>query len=221
MDHIFEPFAQADASTSRTFGGTGLGLTISANLVRLMQGRIWVESEVGRGSVFYFTVRLPLATELPSEPETPAVLPPATAKLRILLVEDNPANQKVAAYFLQDRGHLVDIAGDGQQALRMTQENCYDVVLMDVQMPGMDGLKATAAIRAFERRGRRMPVIAMTAHAMKGDRERCLAAGMDGYLAKPIDARELIFTVESFAAEPAPGGAKRRRPRPSRRQRRT
>ncbi len=202
LERIFQPFAQADASTTRTFGGTGLGLTISANLVRLMQGRIWVESELGRGSTFYFTVHLPLAAELPAEPETPAVLPPAATKLHILLVEDNPANQKVAAYFLQDRGHLVDVAGDGQQALRMTQEHRYDVILMDVQMPGMDGLKATAAIRALEDRGRRVPVIAMTAHAMKGDRERCLAAGMDGYLSKPIDARELVFTVESLASQP-------------------
>ena len=119
---------------------------------------------------------------------------------RILLAEDNPANQKLATFILQSRGHTVDIAGDGEQALRMTQESRYDILLMDVQMPGMDGLEATAAIRKCEAGSCHVPIIAMTAHAMKEDRERCLAAGMDGYLAKPIDAREMIALVETLAA---------------------
>ena len=153
QERLFQPFAQADASMARRFGGTGLGLSISKSLVELMGGRIWVESELGKGSTFYFTVRLPLAKELPADFEAPVALPTAAcAQLRILLVEDNPANQKLATYILRDRGHPVEIAGDGQEAVCLTEQNRYDVILMDVQMPGMNGLEATAAIRKRERR---------------------------------------------------------------------
>jgi PAS domain S-box-containing protein len=232
LEHLFQPFAQADHSIARRFGGTGLGLTICSNLVTLMGGRIWAESEPGQGSTFHFTVRLPLAKELPPESKTPEVAATAAAALRILLVEDNPANQKLAAYILQERGHTIEIAGNGEQGLRLARENQYHVILMDVQMPDMDGLEVTAAIRAGEaqtatgkgdsfhlperpeeclaqmgtvplseaKEAKRVPIIAMTAHAMKGDRERCLAGGMDGYLPKPIDAREMIALVESLAA---------------------
>jgi len=204
LERLFRPFTQADPSMARRFGGTGLGLAICSNLVRLMGGRIRVESSPGQGSTFYVTVRLPLAKQVPPEPETPDVLPAATSKLRILLAEDNPANQKLATYVLQDRGHTVEIAGDGQQAIRMVRENRYDVILMDVQMPGMDGLEATKVIRAGENDNRRVPIIAMTAHAMQGDREWCLAAGMDDYLSKPIDAHEMIVLIESLATGTAP-----------------
>ncbi len=118
--------------------------------------------------------------------------------MRILLVEDNPASQKLVAYIFQEAGHSIDIAEDGQQALQKLEKTCYDAVLMDVQMPVMDGLAATAAIRAREEAGGapgtpgRVPIIAMTARAMKGDRERCLVAGMDGYVSKPIDAAQLF-----------------------------
>jgi PAS domain S-box-containing protein len=199
LEHIFEPFTQVDPSNTRRFGGTGLGLSISASLVRMMGGHIWVESEPGHGSTFCFQVRLPLAKEVPAEPTTCDVLASATSALRILLVEDNPANQKFASYILRERGHTVEIAGDGHQAVRMTEKSAYDVILMDVQMPGMDGLEATKAIRIREAGRRRVPIIAMTAHAMRGDRERCLAAGMDAYLSKPVNAQEMFGVVESLA----------------------
>ena len=231
LERLFQPFCQADASMSRRFGGTGLGLSISKSLVEMMGGRIWAESEVGRGSKFYFTVRLPLAQQSPVEFESPRVVPTLARTLRILLVEDNPANQRFASYMLEDRGHTVEIAVDGHEAIRLSGKNCYDVILMDVQMPGMDGLEATAAIRKREAErsqgiasrklteadeptacdaptlptlqsafsSRRVPIIAMTAHAMSGDRDRCLAAGMDGYLSKPVDVHEMIALVESVA----------------------
>lgn len=205
LERIFEPFAQADASTTRRFGGTGLGLSISRSIVEMMGGTMRVESEVGKGSRFSFDIRLPLAERLPADFDAPVVVSHATrAQLRILLVEDNPANQKLATYILEDRGHLVDIAGDGQEAVYWTEKNHYDVILMDVQMPGMDGLEATAAVRKREGGKPRVPIIAMTAHAMKGDRERCLAAGMDGYLSKPVKAQEMIALVERLAGMNVP-----------------
>ena len=152
LERLFQPFAQADASMARRFGGTGLGLSISQEPGGDDGRRIWVESEVGKGSTFYFTVRLPLAKELPADFRPRSLPPAACGQLRILLVEDNPANQKLATYILQDRGHVVEIAGDGQEAVYLTEQNRYDVILMDVQMPGMNGLEATAAIRNGKRR---------------------------------------------------------------------
>ncbi len=205
LERLFQPFTQADVSMSRRFGGTGLGLSISKSLVRLMGGSISVASELGKGSTFRFTVRLPLANELPSDLEaSAAILPAACPPCGILLVEDNPANQKLASYILQDRGHQVAVAGDGREAIRLAGQNHYDVILMDVQMPGMNGLEATAAIRGKEQPGNRVPIIAMTAHAMEGDRQRCLAAGMDGYLPKPVNAQEMIRLVEGLARGAAP-----------------
>lgn len=203
QERLFQPFVQADASMARRFGGSGLGLSICKNLVEMMGGRIWIESEVGKGSTFYFTIRLPLMQELPPGVETPPVTAPAAVPLRILLAEDNLANRKLVTYLLEDRGHLVEIAADGREAVWLAEQNRYDVLLMDVQMPGTNGLDATAAIRHQENGGRRVPIVAMTAHAMKGDRERCLAAGMDGYLAKPISPQEMIGLVERLAEQEA------------------
>jgi PAS domain S-box-containing protein len=202
---IFHAFRQADGSATRRFGGTGLGLTISSMLVQLMGGRIWVDSTLGRGSTFHFTARLGPA-ELPATVEAPAVgAQPATAAavtgLDVLLVEDNPINQQLAIGFLKRRGHLVTTVGNGKDALDAISRHRFDVVLMDVQMPEMDGLEATAAVRVLEKTtGDHIPIIAMTAHAMTGDRERCVAGGMDEYLAKPIDSRRLYALLEQVAS---------------------
>ena len=349
---IFEAFAQADGSTTRKYGGTGLGLTISSQLVEMMGGRIWVESEVGRGSTFYFTARLGLQDKLASAAAAPppeelkglrilvvddnatnrmileemfsgwrmrptsvdggdtalaalraaarrgnpfrlvvldanmpgmdgfsvaesiqadasltgqdlimltsggqrgeaarcrqvgisayltkptrrselldvvmTVLHPAIGagrrgglitrhslreerrRLRVLLVEDNPVNRAVAARLLERRGQIVTIARNGREAVDLIKARPFDVALMDLQMPEMDGLEATAAIRASEEgTGRRLPIVAMTAHAMKGDRERCLRAGMDAYVSKPIQAGDLFEAIDA-ATGATSGGA--------------
>jgi PAS domain S-box-containing protein len=194
---IFAPFEQADASTTRRYGGTGLGLAISAQLVRMMGGRIWVESTPELGSHFHFTVRLgpaehqvavPAIASAPAEPGRP---------LHLLLAEDNPVNQRVAVRLLEREGHRVTVVADGRAAVAASAATRFDAVLMDVQMPHMDGLEATAAIRARERGAGQSPlvIIAMTAHAMAGDRERCLAAGMDGYVAKPVRRADLMAAL--------------------------
>jgi PAS domain S-box-containing protein len=205
---IFRPFEQADGSTTRKYGGTGLGLTISSRLVQMMGGRIWAESEVGKGTTFHFTVCLGVVRPRVVERSVAAVVAsgPGLPPLRILLAEDNAVNQRLAIRLLEKAGHAVTLAGNGAEALAAVERESFDVVLMDVQMPVMDGLETTAAIRARERSGaRHQPIIAMTAHAMKGDRERCLEAGMDGYLSKPIQARELWAEIETvLPAGPTP-----------------
>jgi signal transduction histidine kinase/CheY-like chemotaxis protein len=204
---IFAAFEQADGSTSRRYGGTGLGLAISSQLVELMGGRIWVDSEDGKGSTFQFTATfghqpLVVSRQPATESHQPSAGSHQPAPLRILLAEDNAINQKLAVRLLEKRGHSVVVANNGRAAVDAYQLQRFDLILMDVQMPGMDGFEATAAIRAHEaaRPGPRVPIVAMTAHAMKGDRERCLAAGMDGYVAKPIDTQRLFETIRRLLA---------------------
>jgi len=223
LDRLFQSFSQADASTTREYGGTGLGLAIGRRLCELMGGRIWVESEVGRGSTFHFTFLAAIAAELP--PETgrsissngkvlgngwrPPISDPAddtlidadlVSPLRILLAEDNVVNQKVALRMLERIGYRADVVNNGLEALERLQRISYDVVLMDVQMPEMDGLEATRLIRRQGQSPDRPWIIAMTAGAMAGDRQACLDAGMDDYITKPVQLHALQSALEIISS---------------------
>jgi PAS domain S-box-containing protein len=206
---IFEAFGQADSSTSRTYGGTGLGLAISKQIVEAMGGRIWFESREGRGTRFYFTVRMargnPGTAQVWMEPlamEAPTRLRP----LRVLLAEDNQENVKVASALIRKLGHGITVAGNGAEALRLLKETDHDLVLMDVEMPEMDGIEATQRIRAGEAgdRNREIRIIALTAHALSGYREKCLTAGMNNYISKPFSLKELFGILGRVVPLPEP-----------------
>jgi PAS domain S-box-containing protein len=212
---LFESFTQADASTSRRYGGTGLGLAISRRLVELMGGRMAVESTPGSGSTFSFTVSLrrrsgritkrpdrPVSVRAPMVDETAAsstiladTAAAATARARILVADDNPMNQRLAMLVLEKAGFRVDVVANGAEAVEAVTRGRYNAVLMDCQMPVMDGYAAAAEIRRLEAGTARIPIVAVTANAMKGDAERALAVGMDDYVTKPVDRHELELVL--------------------------
>ncbi|MGB8313930.1 MAG: ATP-binding protein, partial [Aestuariivirga sp.] len=201
LDQVFERFTQADTSTTRRFGGSGLGLTISKRLVELMGGRIWVESEVEKGSVFSFTVPFEIwaAASRPAVMSVGKDIEAPLPALRILLAEDSPDNCMITLAYLEDTPYKVEIAETGAIAREKFMSGNYDLVLMDRQMPVMDGLTATRAIRAWERANDRplTPIIALTASALKGDREMCLAAGCTAFLTKPIKQEVLLQAINA------------------------
>jgi len=209
---IFEAFTQADGSMTRRYEGTGLGLAISSQLAALMGGRMWLESVPGEGSAFHFTVRCGRAGDAETcaeSTERPAAASGAApGRLRVLIAEDNAINRRVVTTMLENAGHEVLVVANGEDAVEAVRREAPDLVLMDVQMPVMDGLEATAQIRLAERIAgrRRVPVVALTAHAVRGDRETCLRAGMDEYLSKPVRAEELLAALQRLC--PAAAGTR-------------
>ncbi|MCF8128660.1 MAG: response regulator [Deltaproteobacteria bacterium] len=216
LDNIFEMFSQADPTISKCFGGTGLGLAICRRLIDLMDGEIHVESTLGKGTTFHFHIRLMKAQTRDGDGRfsnkkkmvydkslSKKISNSACRNLRILMAEDDAASQRMTSLLLEKHmGHQVDIAENGAQAVEMANRNPYDIILMDVNMPLMDGLEATRKIRGI---GCGIPILALTASAMKGDRERFLEAGMDGYLSKPINVNVLEDVFEGYCC----GGAKK------------
>jgi two-component system, sensor histidine kinase len=211
-ERIFAPFTQVDATTTRRHSGTGLGLAIASDLAIAMGGSLQVSSEVGKGSDFWFEIPL-VSSQRKAEQNEPTTrvisnrstlisqlsdLTPSKS-FRVLLAEDVRVNQQLVVRTLEKRGHVIEVASDGQQALELARKYSYDVILMDVQMPEMDGFQATEAIRKLDAQSQ-IPIIALTAHAMVGDRQRCLEAGMNDYLPKPLDLVRLVEMVEGYAA---------------------
>jgi CheY-like chemotaxis protein len=203
---IFEAFAQADNSTTRKYGGTGLGLSICSRLIVMMGGKIWVESETSEGSVFHFTARFALQGQTSGRMHSPTTNSQSPAqrpdslrrkKLHILIVEDNPINQILTERLIAKRNDTLVVANSGREALAILENQEFDLILMDIQMPEMSGIEVTAAIREKEKgTDRHIPIIATTASALKEDQDRCFEVGMDAYITKPIDRNALFETMD-------------------------
>lgn len=196
QSRLFIPFSQVDGSVTRKFGGTGLGLAISKQLVEMMGGQLWVESKKGNGSTFNFNLQFIIGEKQIDEPHPQPALTKVNASMAILLVEDDDVNQLVLSRMLKQRGYTVDIANNGVEALELHGLNTYDLILMDIQMPVMDGVEAVRRVREKEGNNRHTPIIALTAYVLKGDRERFLNLGMDEYLAKPIQIDDLFQVID-------------------------
>jgi CheY-like chemotaxis protein len=210
---LFHPFTQVDGSSRRKYGGTGLGLTISKRLVQMLGGDLSVQSEPGKGSVFTITIatgqvdqgttsRDSLASQTAKTPSVPS--PNTLSGLRILVAEDGHDNQRILSLLLHKAGAEVVVAENGQEAIQMVEESqaqntAFDLILMDMQMPVLDGYQATSRLRAA---GWTRPIIALTAHAMTTDRQKCLEAGCDDYLPKPVERNKLVACIRSHVAEP-------------------
>ena len=201
IQHLFKPFVQADDSNTRRFGGTGLGLTICRNFIHLMGGSIHVDSEVGEGSTFWFRLAQPVADRAPETTE-PTEVPPETISARVLLAEDDATNRKVAVGMLQRLGCDITVVTDGAEAIRYATQDTFDVILMDVQMPNVDGYEATQAIRKLDGRPSEVPIVALTASSMETDRQRCFDVGMTDHLAKPIRRHQLARVLRAVIQPP-------------------
>jgi two-component system, sensor histidine kinase len=198
IGRLFKSFSQIEYSYTKKFGGTGLGLVISKQLVEMMGGRIGVESEKGNGSTFYFTLTFKVGNKIENENKFLKSISKTMNPLKILLAEDDKINQKVLLKMLSEKGHNVDIANNGIEALNLFQKEKYDVILMDIQMPEMNGIDAMIEIRKIEKDEKQTPIIALTAYALNGDRERFLSLGMDEYIKKPIQMNELFYLLENI-----------------------